>query len=165
MQDVRCEYARIHAHAEQGDVRGVCEEMNADRTAINAVTRKERMRPIHYAARNGFPEIVDCLAQNGAWLHTTNSGGSTPLHLASDNGHAECVRALFAYGGEGLDPNAKNTMRRTPLHLASIKGHDEIVKILLRNGATRHLRDRNNKLALDYARELGKESTALLLQM
>ncbi|KAM0858316.1 hypothetical protein ACQ4PT_047902 [Festuca glaucescens] len=57
--------------------------------------------------------------------------GSTPLHLAAEEGHYEAARLLLSKGVRA-DPIDH---RGTPLHLAAAKDHDQVVKVLLEHGA------------------------------
>ena len=57
---------------------------------------------------------------------------STPLKLASDNGHKHVVKLLLQFGA---DPNKSGQCGFTPLYNASSRGHSDMVKILLDFGA------------------------------
>ena len=64
-------------------------------------TDTDEMTPLHYAARNGYPEIVKVLLANGAdaqkassvWLHGQDEP-MTALDFAKENGHDEIVKFL-----------------------------------------------------------------------
>lgn len=56
---------------------------------------------------------------------------STALHLAADEGNAECVALLLA---KGADAKVKNHRGFTPLHLAARTSNLECVELLLRDG-------------------------------
>ena len=50
--------------------------------------------PLHYAAQDGFVNVVKCLLDHGgADADATTSDGYTPLHVAADNGHVDTVQA------------------------------------------------------------------------
>jgi ankyrin repeat protein len=51
--------------------------------------------PLHLAAQNGFDQVLNLLLVNGADVTAKASSALiTPLHLASLQGHTECVRIL-----------------------------------------------------------------------
>jgi ankyrin repeat protein len=74
--------------------------------------------------------------------------GWTPLHTASDRGHAQLVRLLLERGAR---PNTTDSQGMTPLHVAVKKGHSDVVKELLRFGANISATSKNGSLALDMA--------------
>ena len=55
--------------------------------------------------------------------------GSTPLYVASANGHTEVVALLLAH--TGFDVNQATNDGRTPLLAASENGHTGVVSLLL----------------------------------
>ncbi|KAL8746481.1 MAG: hypothetical protein Q9184_007742 [Pyrenodesmia sp. 2 TL-2023] len=100
--------------------------------------------PLHLAAMQGNPDIVQLLIDHGADINIATSlrgdiqerkfnGQRTPLHWACDRGHESCVRLLVKHGA---DVNANNYTNRTPLQEALMRGNVSISKFLLENGAS-----------------------------
>ena len=50
-----------------------------------------RFSLLHWAAREGWTNIVDLLIGRGARINATNMGDDTALHLASAHGHYDIV--------------------------------------------------------------------------
>ncbi|PNH11158.1 Serine/threonine-protein kinase TNNI3K [Tetrabaena socialis] len=57
---------------------------------------------------------------------------STPLHIASLNGHVDTAKTLLQAGADVL---AKTKDGYSPLHIASWKGHSHVAVVLLAAGA------------------------------
>lgn len=82
------------------------------------------------AAMNGYHEVVEVLAQNGAGLNIRNKSGFTALMLAAQKGHAQVVRRLLQ---AGADPTVTDFSNRTAqTHAAT----DEIRTLLAAAPAT-----------------------------
>lgn len=71
----------------------------------------------------------------------------TPLHYASEEGHAECVKLLLE---DNSDVNAKDDAQITPLHEASENAHLESVKFLLEKNSDVGAKDLFGKFARQY---------------
>lgn len=65
---------------------------------------------IHQAASACNPPHMRDLLLKRPSLTETDESGRTPLHIAIDSRHTECVRLLLA---AGADPNAKDKKGRT----------------------------------------------------
>ncbi len=76
--------------------------------------------------------------------------GKTPLHLASENEHRDCIKLLLE---SETDQNAKDDNGWTLLHLASFQGNPDCVKLLLESHAEKIAKDESGMTALDLARE------------
>ncbi|KAJ3002323.1 hypothetical protein NUW54_g5906 [Trametes sanguinea] len=81
----------------------------------------------------------------GADVNRGDSGGWTPLHIASSGGFDEVVKELL---GAGADVNARNEKGLTPLHYAASKSRIEIGKSLIARGADINAKDRANQTPL-----------------
>ena len=91
------------------------------------------MTGLHWAARNGKPEIAELLIRAGADLEArTRIGDHTPLHVATTAGRAPVVKILVEAGGS---VNARTTTGATPLHFAAASGSAEAVILLIKHGA------------------------------
>src|SRR5882672_5099390 len=95
--------------------------------------------PLHYAAFCGLHHVVETLAiENSQDVNSRSfDNESTPLHLASREGHEDVARILFEHGA---DTEARAKDGETPLHLASQLNHVELARFLLKHGANTETR-------------------------
>ena len=92
---------------------------------------------------------------------TTRLGGYTPLHLASQGGHAPVVAALVA---AGADANAATTTGATPLMLAAAVRQRRRGEALLEAGADVNAKETaNGQTALMFAAGLDRADVVRLL--
>jgi uncharacterized protein len=82
----------------------------ADRGRRDAATGG--MTAIHYAARQGFTDVVDVLVKAGAVVNPREANEITPLLMAISNNNMAAARYLLSHGGE---VNARDWYGRGPL--------------------------------------------------
>ena len=110
------------------------------------------------AAKNDLAQVKELVENQDVPVLHTNGVGQSALHIAALWGHATIVEYLLTHGA---DANAVNSIQGfTPLHaaLSSAKiGHNQQWKmalLLLNQGnADPHIRDKYNKVPLDYVPE------------
>uniref|UniRef100_A0A667YT52 CARD- and ANK-containing Inflammasome Adaptor Protein n=1 Tax=Myripristis murdjan TaxID=586833 RepID=A0A667YT52_9TELE len=86
-------------------------------------------------------------------VNAVDQDGLTPLHIASQQGHAETVIQLLQ---GGADPGAQDRLGRTALHwAASAQGQNPAVDLLLSARANPNTTDREKKTALHLAATQG----------
>ena len=91
--------------------------------------------PLHFAARDGYKEIVELLIAKGADVNAKdNDGGTTPLHHAASYGRNEVVELLIA---KGADVNAKDNYGGTPLDRAISSNKKSTASFLRKHGGKR----------------------------
>ncbi|GBP23947.1 Ankyrin repeat domain-containing protein 39 [Eumeta japonica] len=84
---------------------------------------------LHYAARNGYLEICQCLVKNGAIIDAvTKSGKATPLQRAATAGKIDVVVYLIEAGANPLLQDADG---KTALHRAVESGNLPIIQKLV----------------------------------
>lgn len=102
-------------------------------------------------ARNGETEEVRQLMTSGAPF-TTDWLGTSPLHLAAQNGHVTTAEVLLR---AGISRDARNKVDRTPLHVAAEDGHLGVVELLLKHSADIDAKDMLRMTPLHWAVERG----------
>ena len=104
---------------------------------------------LHYAAFCGLHDIVRLLLiEDLGDVDTRDVNKSTPLHLASWEGHTEVARLLI---DRGANITARDKHKSTPLHLASERGHMELAQLLVGRGAAMTVQDRLGSTPLHLA--------------
>ena len=71
--------------------------------------------------------------------HDQNEKGSTPLHIASYEGHIEIVKYLIETCKVDLNVNYKDGI--SPLHFAFKQKHHRIVKYLIEHGSNAEVKE------------------------
>lgn len=153
---------------------------------------KSGWTPLMYAALECRANIVKLLLDGGANANVRSDAtgtkffdtGQTPLLIASGcfiarrraqlaperhmpadyaayelSAPAKMVNDLLAHGA---DPTATDFYGRTPLMMAAMHGWPDVIRDLLRAHAPVNARDREGRLAIDYADPADKESISLL---
>jgi uncharacterized protein len=85
---------------------------------------------------------------------------STPIHMASANGHIAVLQYLLQIARESGNKeiiNALNDSGNTALHWASLNGHLETVKLLCDEGADPFLKNKSGQDSFYTAEVNGKE--------
>ncbi|EAQ86305.1 hypothetical protein CHGG_07558 [Chaetomium globosum CBS 148.51] len=123
--------------------------------------------PLNSAASQGFLRVVKLLLTAGADLDQLDDDNSTPLHLASANGHAMVVKRLLQKANRRGRTNPSLELRSgsglTPLIAAATEGHSRVVQLLLDEGANVDAVGKNNETALKGAIKNGHADVIKLL--
>ncbi|KAI1505700.1 ankyrin [Biscogniauxia marginata] len=88
--------------------------------------------------------------------------GLNALHLASGNGHVDCLKFYMDHALL-VNPDPVSAEMHTPLHFAALNGHIDVVKFLLGKGANVNARSKNEELPLHFAARGGEISVVKLL--
>ena len=150
--------------------------------------------PLHYAAFCGLRAVVEALAIGPQDVNSQNfRDKSTPLHLASQEGHLDIVRFLIEHDAnmaaqdqDGWTPlhvvsqsdhldvarflvehvanaEAQDRCGRTPLHLASQRGRLDVARSFVENGANAEAQDWRGRTPLHLASQRGRLGVARFL--
>ena len=85
----------------------------------------------HWAAFEGFMNIVEMILDRGFDIHDKNNNGVTILHFASVGDHINIIEMLLE---RCVDINSKDNGGRTALHSATFMGRMNAVELLLQRG-------------------------------
>jgi len=121
-----------------------------------------RATPLHYAAFCGLHDVVEALAiEHPQDVNSPNfDNESTPLYLASREGHVEVARLLLKYGA---DLAAQTKDGWTPLHRAPDRGNVKLAQLLLERGADAAAQTKDGWTPLHRASDRGDMEIARLL--
>ena len=89
---------------------------------------QDRMTCLHFACKDGRPDVVQFLIENGANLKSRTVDKDTALHIAAKHAHVKVCRLLIE---GGCPKEAKNRESETAIHEAVKSGSTEIVELLL----------------------------------
>ncbi|CAD8047889.1 unnamed protein product [Paramecium primaurelia] len=109
--------------------------------------------PIMIAAKYGRAHNIQLLLDTN--LKGKNKEGNSAIHLASQNGHTECVKILI---NNGVLINIAGKNRMTPLHYACAYNHLELVEYLLDEGARINAKDKFGRTPLIMAARNGNQT-------
>ncbi|XP_069700744.1 golgin subfamily A member 6-like protein 22 isoform X3 [Periplaneta americana] len=151
----------LHRAAKRGDTHRVQLLLDAG-SPVNAVDHYGRT-PLWLAAEQGRQDACRALLAAGARLDVKGGRtGCTALHVAALNGRRAVCELLLAAGARPNEPD--DTNQWTALHRAAYNGHAPVVQLLLQHCAERGARDRQERTALDLARQGGYTEVAAMLQ-
>ena len=108
----------------------------ADEYDKEALALEDSQYPIHAAAREGkleeLKKLIESPPTSSEFPNTLDESGQTPLHLATDRGHIDCVKALIL---AGADVNSVDNDGISILQAAVIGGDKDCSRLLLLLGA------------------------------
>ncbi|XP_063923877.1 uncharacterized protein LOC135137999 [Zophobas morio] len=125
----------------------------------DSYSRTDKINIFFFAALHGYAEAFKILfssssVSNNEVNFSVEFERSTPLIIASREGHETVVEYLFKYGAE---INRANKYGETPLYTASSQGHEKIVECLVKCGAEINRADKDGPTPLYAASSQGHE--------
>ncbi|XP_050300756.1 transient receptor potential channel pyrexia [Anthonomus grandis grandis] len=119
---------------------------------------------LHCAVRANAVACVRLFTVEGADVGEVEFSGMSPIHLAAELGHAQCLKIMLET--KGVNVNARTKEKdQTPLHLAAEGGNAECIDVLLNKGADANVKNYRLQTPLYLAaRAQSYESVELLLE-
>ena len=117
--------------------------------------------PIMFSVLNGTHSISAALLAKGASVNVCDFKSVTPLMLAAlknDVRHCDMLCAKLS------DVDAQDQNGWTPLHYAAYGDATKAAYYLVQEGASRNIKDRNKRKALNIARHMGFGETVAVLE-
>jgi len=136
-------YSNIFDAVENNDISGV-EKFITEGADINS-TDATGATPLHWAAFNDLPDLLEFLISHGANIYAHDDDGWTPMHWAKSK------KVLEFLISNGADVNTRDQFGQTPLHLLSMESVPDIIGFLLSKGASINVKDSMGKTPLHFA--------------
>ena len=108
---------------------------------------------LHFAAREGYNEVVKILLEGKAEVNQKDHDGWTALRLAAFYGYNEMVKILLEAKAE---VNSTSNTGRTALHFGCQKGNKDVVTTLLAANADVNVKEKDGDTALHKSIYCGK---------
>ena len=99
----------------------------------NKVQSFEGWTIAHTSAKNGQSEFIKLLIDDKRCSFEATDYGITPLHLACQEGHIDCVKLLIESESNHIESKASDGI--TPIFIAAQNGHSETLKYLIESQA------------------------------
>jgi ankyrin repeat protein len=115
---------------------------------------------LHQVAYTRWASLCEFILRNGGNLDSLSKNGSTPLLIASREGHIDVVEMMLRFGA---DPNDGGDKGLTPLLLAAAEGRCDIVELLLSYKADANLSLYEGRTPLHEAVESGQTEVCRIL--
>jgi ankyrin repeat protein/uncharacterized protein YggL (DUF469 family) len=132
------------------------------RSDVNAVD-SDGCSPIFAAAHAGKMEAIKLLLEHRADANLASEGQHTPVMMAAQQGHADCLRLLLS--AEGIRVDQQETEDgETALFAAAQEGHAECIKLLLEAGADVNIGNKEEVTPEQIAEQRGKHDCFELLR-
>ncbi|KAF6779775.1 hypothetical protein AHF37_00703 [Paragonimus kellicotti] len=150
----------LHYCCMTGDIQSLIELIKRNEEDVCTMDDLHYWTPAHWAASFNRLDCLRILKLRGAVNTPSFRSMVLPLHLACEQGHAECVQLLLS---SDCKINTQDYQGDTPLHKAARGGHVGCVNLLVHAGARVNVRNFSNKTASEIAAFAGHFGVASVL--
>jgi ankyrin repeat protein len=125
--------------------------------------RLEHRAPLHYACSAGDTAAAKLLLEAKANANIQDAQWQTPLHLAIDAEHEDCIDLLLSSGADTSLGNQSSGLDNSPLMDAAAAGKTELVKKLIASKADINKTGKQDMSALHLAARSRRAAVAEIL--
>lgn len=135
-----------------GDLETSKKFLGTDKSLLNAYSR-DGFTPLGFAAFFNRPDIARFLLDNRADANkaSNNDFKVAPIHSSVAARSLAITQMLLDHGA---NPDAQQQSDVTALHESAHNNTPEIARALLKAGANKHLKTKEGKTAMDFAKEI-----------
>jgi ankyrin repeat protein len=120
---------------------------------LNALDKRQRWAPLHFAAWLNDLAHVRLLHQKGADLNVRGGMGATALHISVTNG---CIHVTKILLDLGADPSLQNDHRTSALHMALKRECLPSLVLLCKHGARTDVTNSDGKTPIEVAEQMNR---------
>ena len=125
-------YTPLHLACRNGHIECVDLIIKTSTVDIHTSRTKSYQTALHLACEHGRKNVTEYLLTRAKCNpNIQDFCRNTPLHVASRNGHPDCVKLIVEQSTVRVDPDLMNESKETALFIACEKGHKDIVEYLL----------------------------------
>jgi len=125
---------------------------------------QDAARQMIKAAKKGdAPAVRRLLGHDQSLVRARDKDGSTPLHCAAWNGHADVAAILLDAGADINDHNQNGHWGTTPLHAAAHGDQKQVAALLIARGADLRAKNLNGRTPLGETTVHNARAVAKLL--
>ena len=147
--------------AQQNNIELLKAALGVDGDKVNDNSGMGGMSALHWAAKNGNPEMTLLLIQAGADPNVKSKVGKTPMTVAAESGKVEVLEVLVENGGtiEAIDQIGGSPL----LWAAGLSPSSDTLEYLIKVGGNVNLIDTNGMTPLIWAAGIGQPSSVKTL--
>jgi len=125
---------------------------------------EDAARQMIKAAKKGdAPTVRGLLGRDKSLVRARDKDGSTPLHCAAWNGHADVATILLEASADINDHNQNGHWGTTPLHAAAHGDQKQVAALLIARGADLRAKNLNGRTPLGETTVHNAKAVAKLL--
>lgn len=130
---------------------------------VNLFVNDYEQNLLHIAIAEDAKEIFKYLLYCSIDVNKPDNEGKTPLHYSADHNNYELTKLLL--DSKGIEKDKKDQFGNNALWVAvfNARGYYDVVKLLKTNGLDAYSKNKSNRSALDFAKQIEDEELEQIL--